>query len=26
LEMLRAADATHLKEFLNQWQGDPGGA
>ena len=26
LELLRTANATHLKEFLNQWQGDPGGA
>jgi len=24
-ELLRTADAVHLKEFLNQWQGDPGG-
>jgi len=26
LELLRAANAPHLKEFLKQWQGDPGGA
>ena len=25
-ELLRTANAAHLKEFLNQWQGDPGGA
>jgi predicted PolB exonuclease-like 3'-5' exonuclease len=26
LGLLRTANATHLKEFLNQWQGGPGGA
>ena len=26
LELLKAAKAPHLKEFLKQWQGDPGGA